>query len=111
MQRQRSIFKKGFSVRNKGIFLLCMLFFVSLLLFGAMVRADNVEEAHSLYKYYTSVPIHPGDTLWGIASEYCHDSVNLRTYMEELRQINHLKNDEIHAGRYLTVIYYSEEYK
>lgn len=103
--------KKAFFIRKKGIAVISALLLLSVFLFGTLARADEKEENPSLYKYYTSVQICPGDTLWEIASEYCEDSSQIKDYMRELKQINHLSNDEIHAGRYLTIIYYSEEYK
>ena len=52
-----------------------------------------------------------GDTLWGIAEEYCPRQLSVKSYVKELKQINRLKTDDIHAGNYLTVVYYSDEYK
>ena len=100
-----------FSHKRRGILAVAVLLLVSLFLFGMLVRADDAEEEPFLYKYYTSVQIRPGDTLWDIASEYCRDPGQIRKYMKELKRINHLGSDEIHAGRYLTVVYYSKEYK
>ena len=98
-------------IRNKGILMIGMLILVSQLFFKVLVKADDRREEAPPYKYYTSVQIHPGDTLWDIASEYCDNSEQIQEYMRELRHINRLKSDAIHAGRYLTVVYYSEEYK
>jgi hypothetical protein len=103
--------KKYVFVPKREFLMVAVLLILSLLFFNMLVQADDRKEAASLYKYYTSVPIHPGDTLWDIASKYCGNADRLPEYVQELKQINHLKNDEIHAGRYLTVVYYSEEYK
>ena len=101
----------AFFVRKKGIVMISVFLLLSTVLFGMLARADDAKETASLYKYYTSVQIRPGDTLWEIASKYCEDSGQIRDYMRELKQINHLSSDQIHAGRYLTIVYYSEEYK
>lgn len=64
------------------------------------------------YKYYTSIQIQAGDTLWDIADTYCspeYDTVS--DYIEEVCSINRLSSsDEIHSGQYITVPYYSHEY-
>ena len=58
-------------------------------------------------KYYTSIRIEEGDSLWSLAKKYGagsdRDTLN---YVRELRQINRLAGDTIHTGHYLTVIYY-----
>ncbi len=102
---------RAFFAKRKEVFIVCMLFLAVLFLCGMLVRADTAKEEGSGYKYYTSVLVRSGDTLWDIASRYCGDSGRIREYMKELKQINHLSGDAIHAGRYLTVVYYSEEYK
>lgn len=64
------------------------------------------------YKYYTSIRIQAGDTLWDIADTYCspeYDTVS--DYIEEICSINRLSSgDEIHSGQYIMVPYYSQEY-
>ncbi len=58
-------------------------------------------------KYYTSVLINEGDSLWSLAKKYGAGSGrDTLDYIRELRQINRLAGDTIHAGHYLTVIYY-----
>lgn len=57
-------------------------------------------------RYYKSITIEEGDSLWAIADTYCHDlDVSVNAYVEELKQMNHLKEDTIHAGNHLTVVY------
>lgn len=58
-------------------------------------------------KYYTSIQIHTGDSLWSIAEEYISEEYHsVPEYIEELKRVNHLKNDTIHSGKYLVVSYY-----
>lgn len=63
----------------------------------------------SEYKYYTSIRIREGDTLWSIARAYMgthYDSEE--AYIEELCRINFLSHEEeIRAGRYLIVPYFN----
>ena len=59
-------------------------------------------------KYYTSIQIEAGDTLWAIANEYITDEyADMDTYMKEVCAINHITEDEIHAGQYLVIPYYA----
>ena len=69
----------------------------------------QAEEDTSSVKYYTSVQIQPGDSLWSIAKNYAdgHYS-NIPEYIKELKQINNLTSDTIHAYEYLVVAYYTE---
>lgn len=55
---------------------------------------------------YKSITIEKGDSLWAIAGEYCHDmNISVSSYVEELKRMNGLKEDAIHAGNRLTVVY------
>lgn len=57
--------------------------------------------------YYTSIQIESGDTLWTIAEEYmCSEYDDVNDYINDVKQINNLHTDVIHAGAYLLVPYY-----
>lgn len=57
--------------------------------------------------YYASILIENGDSLWSIASRYASMThMDVREYVEELKRINRLTTDRIHAGHYLMVAYY-----
>lgn len=79
---------------------------VSVCLFSS-VKAQAAP-ADVTYKFYTSVEIQSGDTLWNIASDYYTDDYeDFASYIEEICEINHISCDEIHAGQYLTIPYYA----
>ena len=64
------------------------------------------------YKYYTSIRVSSGDTLWDIAKEYrTEEYSDISSYIAEVREINHLSSNQITDGMYLCIPYYSEEYK
>ena len=84
---------------------------ISIIFFKVLVSAKEKETISNQYKYYTSVQIQSGDTLWNIAKRYCPEEAEINTYVNEIKEINHLQSDEIHSGKYLTIIYYSDEYK
>ena len=75
--------------------------------------SDAREDAASVsYKYFTSILVYPGDTLTSIARQYVdHHYDSLEDYIEEVRVTNHLQEDEIRAGEYLIVPYYSVDYR
>lgn len=69
----------------------------------------SVPERHA-YKYYTSIHIKRGDTLWDIANEYMSEEYDrVEDYILEVRRINHLCGDGIYAGEYLTIPRYATE--
>lgn len=75
-------------------------------------REEPVEEAAVGEKYYKSVQIEKGDSLWSIAHRYMgtgYDSVY--EYMDELADANHLKLSDLNhlqEGDYLVVAYYGD---
>ena len=88
---------------------ICLVSFSGGFLAHAMEKRASREE---VYKYYTSIRVEPGETLWEIAGRYlCEGEGSREAYIQELRQINGLRGDRIRAGQYLTVVYYSSEYK
>lgn len=65
-----------------------------------------------VYKYYTSIQIQPGDTLWDIAQEYTvNTDISVPDYIEEVRTLNHLSDTNVHSGEHIVVSYYSTEKK
>jgi cell division protein YceG involved in septum cleavage len=89
------------------IFVLCSVF-----VFGMFAFKSNAKQEYNAYKYYTSIQIAEGDTLWSIADSYCSDGYETRDdFIQEVKELNHIDEDSIHAGNYLTVPYYSSEQK
>lgn len=75
--------------------------------------ASNAKDETSAvsYKYYKSITIENGDTLWSIATQHMdsehYDSVN--DYINEVKQMNTLANDDITYGQSLIIPYYSNK--
>lgn len=85
---------------------------LSCLSFGAFFVSAHEEADMGQFKYYKSIQIQPGDTLWEIAedtmtSEY--DSV--AEYVDVLKDMNSLSSDNIEAGQYLMIAYNDTEFK
>lgn len=68
--------------------------------------------ANDGFKYYTSVIVEAGESLWDIAEDYMNGHYDSRdNYIAEVRSINHLdENGTVIAGQTLIVPYYSSEY-
>ena len=48
---------------------------------------------------YESVMIQAGDTLWDLALQYAPEEQDIRSYIQEVRKLNHMASDQIHAGQ------------
>lgn len=96
----------------KKKWLLLILFLLSGSILGGFSLLNTMAEESSppaKNRYYTSIEIHSGDSLWSIAREYSKGGdINLEDYLKELKHMNNLKDDTIHSGQYLTVMYFSE---
>lgn len=75
------------------------------------IAQDN--DAITTYKYFTSVVIEHGDTLYSLANEHTEGfDVDINNYIEEVMHINHIDDaSSIQSGQYLIVPYYSNELK
>ena len=71
-----------------------------------LVDAHDTNEV-VMHKYYKSIEIKAGDSLWSIAKEnITEDYESVHEYIEEVMKMNNLESDQIHEGQYLTVAYY-----
>ncbi len=67
--------------------------------------------AECSYKYYTSVQVKEGDTLWKIADTYITEECgSMADYIAEICSVNHILENDIHVGQYITIPYYSGAY-
>ncbi len=97
------------AVQKNIVFLFCS-FIAVVMIFSIMFSTINAQAAPAeiTNKYYTSIQIHSGDTLWGIASEYITDDYSdMNEYMNEICSINHISRDEIKTGEYIIIPYYA----
>lgn len=95
---------------KKLFFFIAIAVMLSSSFFGHNLMSAMAKEpaTASYHKYYTSIEIQEGDSLWTIAEQYReHSGITTRDYVKELKCINRLGEDTIHAGNYLTVFYYS----
>ena len=94
-------------VFNNNIMLICVLIF--LLFFSILFRFTAVyaNESVEYEKSFISIEIKQGDSLTSIASEYALSPSEYDEYISEVKQINNLKEDTIHAGCYLMIPIYT----
>ncbi len=71
-----------------------------------IASAHENTDGQMVYKYYKSIQIQPGDTLWNIAEETMTSEYDSTAeYVCVLKRMNNLTSDDIQAGQYLTVAY------
>lgn len=90
---------------------LFMIITILFLLISFSTEANDMDHQPS-YKYYKSVEIAKGDTLWSIASDN-FDSAHykdINEYVSEVKKLNSLSSDDIIAGHYVIVPYYTSEF-
>lgn len=80
--------------------------------FGTMLAKAQESGQPDTVKYYRTISVERGDTIWDIASDYMdeehyhsHDD-----YMKEIMKINHVSSDgQIVSGQILVIPYYSND--
>ena len=108
LRRQREIRRKCFTF----LMTFCLIVICAISYHSINTSAHTTDEETN-FKYYTSITVAYGETLWDIADNYIdykeYDDKN--DYIEEVRSINHLDEESaIRAGQHLIVPYYSTEF-
>lgn len=95
---------------KKYLIALVMIVMIMSCFFGKTLVMANGESDDTVYnRYYTTIEVEKGDTLWSIAKTYYHHSgMSVREYVYEVKLINGMVSDEIHAGNMISVEYYAE---
>ncbi len=110
LRRQR-IFKRQVSMLIVVITIILFMIFFNR--FSVMTGAQS-DTYTPEFKYFTTVTVHTGDTLWNIAKEH-YSEVHYHSfneYLNEIYNLNHLaQNDKINAGECIIIPYYSTEFK
>lgn len=113
---ERSVFSRKRRVRQLRRRAILISMVLSLMIAGICAcrtfAQANASGKIPAYKYYTSYEIKEGDSLWSIAEQYIDEHYNsVNDYIKEVKSINGLTKDTIHAGCYLVIPYYSTEVK
>ncbi len=94
--------------RFRRIFTGIILMMVICVSFGAFLVSahEKTSAGDAVYKYYKSIEIQPGDTLWGIAEDTMTDEYDsVVEYVQVLKDMNNLDSDNIEAGQDLIIAY------
>lgn len=83
--------------------------FLTLVLTGFVSIRNTVQasEIPAPERYYTSIHIEQGDTLWAIADQYKWEGQSIQSYIDDIMEMNHLSSDRITAGRYIMIYYFN----
>lgn len=78
------------------------------IIFGSkFAYADSSDPGMTSQKYFKSITIESGDTLTSIASENISSEYkNVQQYINEVKRMNYMLDDEINVGDSLIVPYY-----
>ena len=100
-------------IQKRVIAIACILIVSLLILLGSSIRTFASSRDNKPLHKYTSIQIEKGDSLWTLSDKYIVDGVYSKDdFIKETSELNHLTNqDELHAGDYLTIAYYSTEIK
>jgi LysM repeat protein len=73
-------------------------------------QASGLERT-AQYKYYKSIEVSKGDTLWSIAAENFDTEhyKNIQEYVKEIKEMNAMKSDHIMSGSCLIIPYYAPD--
>lgn len=99
-------------MQRRLIAILSILAVSAVILLGTSMRvlAVSGKSSQPVYKYYTSVRVTDGDTVWDLADRYIDGyEVDKQAYVNEICTLNHLQDGQIHSGDYLVIAYYSTE--
>lgn len=97
--------------RHRVLVIIVMVLFLTVL--AVLLRSSFAKAAGgsadngNSFKYYRELQISYGDSLWSIASENLDRSghQNVEDYVQEIKSVNGLTSDTIHAGNYLVIPY------
>ena len=93
--------------RRTLLFVFCFLLIAVIISGSIMAQASKKESSRN--KYFTSVYVNPGDSLWSIAEQFITEEYeSISDYIQEIKRMNNLKSNDIHAGNYLMVCYYQD---
>lgn len=90
------------------VILLISLISGSIITYKAVTAREHQEllAAESMITSYQSIQIQPGDSLWSIADTYMQDPYeDIRDYMQTIKEINCMKDDQLRSGDYLIIPY------
>ena len=108
--------RRNRQLRRHILLFICTFFiitFLSIFCFSTKAKAQTGDDAAQMkYKYYKSVLVESGDTLWSFAEEYADADYyeSYEKYINEVIHINALNDEHITSGNHIILPYYSCEF-
>lgn len=98
-------------MKRRTVLIILVMMAVMLLTGGFMtVRSSAKNSTADARRYYRSVEVAEGDTLWSFSSVYAEElGMNTKEYLKELKRVNGMESDRIIAGAKLIIICAAEE--
>ena len=88
------------------VLVLCAI--ITLLTVLLITSQSNVARANEIVvETYHSHQVRTGECLWDLAEEYKLEDMSTEEYIDEIKQINHLKNSQLISGEYVIIPIYT----
>jgi cell division protein YceG involved in septum cleavage len=112
---RRMYYTRSRAAQKRILVLIALAVISSVIILCCSIRAfaSSRSTAEPLHKYYTSICVEKGDSLWSIAEDYTVDGVLSREeFIDEVCKLNNISDqDSLRSGEHLVVMYYSTEVK
>lgn len=83
-----------------------IIIFAIILLGSSMHAFANSKENQPIHKFYTSIQVDSGDTLWEIAKQYKPEGISTKAYVKEISTLNRIDENSICTGNHIVIFYY-----
>ncbi len=107
IRRKREL-RKNFLIL---VMTICLIFTGTITISSFRSSAKD-ETTQASYKYYTSITVANHATLWSIAQQYMDEEhyASVEDYIQEVKKINSLADDQISYGEHLIIPYYTSDF-
>ena len=101
LRRKKAMIRK---IRIASVIAVIVLILVALGIHNHVWAANT-----TLERSYYSYEVQPGDSLWEIASIYAPScNMSVKSYMKEVKEMNHITNNQIVSGKKLIIFTLNE---
>ena len=102
----RSLARREAQVRGQKFCIVLTIVFVIIvgILFGTGIQVyAGKEDTKPVQKYYKTICVEAGDTLWDIAVRQTADfpEISIKDYIKKVKKVNRMEGDDIQSGNYL----------
>ena len=105
--RRRRIVRRQFALL---MLVLTIIVFALVFMANSFMSDAQSDNFTPEYKYYKSVTVHTGDTIWDIASDnYSAEHYdNIAKYISEIKELNNISDTtKVYAGECIVIPYYA----